>query len=67
MTDWSCMSGGSYIDLIIDSIFGADFTLYDGLKVKSRLADFDPAAKLLNVNYQGKSYTITGRGGKEMS
>ena len=53
------VSGGSFTDLVIDSIFGADLTLYDGIRVKSRLADFDPAARLLNVNYQGKSYVIS--------
>jgi hypothetical protein len=60
--DWVEVSGGSYMDLVIDSIFGADLTLDDGLRVNSRLGDFDPAAKLLNLNYQGKSYTITRQG-----
>ena len=60
--DWCCISGGSFADLVIDSIFGADLTLYDGIRVKSRLADFDPAARLLNINYQGKSHVISSRG-----
>jgi hypothetical protein len=60
--DWCCVSGGSFMDLVIDSIFGADLTLYDGLQVKSHLADFDPAAELRDVNYQGKSYVISSRG-----
>jgi hypothetical protein len=60
--DWCCVSGGSFMDLVIDSIFGADFTLYDGLQVKSRLADFDPNAELRNVNYQGRSYVVSSRG-----
>ena len=59
---WAECAGGSYIDLIIESIFGADLNLYDGLQVKSRVADFDSEAKLLNVNYQGKSYTLTRQG-----
>ena len=63
--DWCEVVGGSYTDLVIDSIFGANLTLSDGLQVQSRLADFDPAAKLLNINYQGKSFTITRNGAKE--
>jgi hypothetical protein len=65
MADWCCISGGSYIDLIIDSVFGADLTLYDNIQLNSHLADFDPAGKLLNVNYQGKRYTITQHGASE--
>lgn len=60
--DWCEVSGGSYTDLVIDSIFGANLTLYDGVQVNSRLADFDATAQLLNVNYQGKSYTVTRSG-----
>jgi len=62
--DWCEVSGGSFTDLVIDSIFGADLTLYDGIRLNSHLADFDPDAKLLNVNYQGKSYTITRLGAR---
>ena len=46
-------------DMVIDSIFGADLTLYDGIRLKSRLEDFDPEAKLVNLNYQGKLYSVT--------
>jgi hypothetical protein len=60
--EWCEVSGGSFTDLVIDSIFGADLTLYDGIRVKSRLGDFDPAARLLNVNYQGKSHVISSGG-----
>lgn len=59
---WAECAGGSYTDLIIESIFGADLGLHDGLQVQSRVADFDSEAKLLNLNYQGKSYTITRQG-----
>jgi hypothetical protein len=31
--DWCCVSGGCFVDLTIDSIFGADLTLYDGVKL----------------------------------
>jgi hypothetical protein len=60
--DWSCISGGSFVDLVIDSIFGADLTLYDSIKVTSRLADFDAGARLTNLKYQGKNYTVSREG-----
>jgi hypothetical protein len=44
---------------VIDSVFGANLTLFDGIQVQSRLVDFDPEARLSNVTYQGKHYTIT--------
>ena len=60
--DWCIVSGGSFTDLVIDSIFGADLSLSDGIRIQSRLTDFDPNAKLMKVHYQGKGYTI-GRSG----
>ncbi len=63
--DWCCVSGGSFADMVIDTIFGADLTLYDGVHVKSHLADFDPAARLLNVNYQGRKFSVTRDGANQ--
>ena len=57
--NWACVSGGSFMDLVIDSVFGANLTLYDGIEVHSRLSGFDPKAKLVHLHYQGKAYTIT--------
>lgn len=61
-TDWCCISGGDFANLVVESIFGAEFTLFDGVRARPRLQDFDPAARLLNVPYQGKHYKITRRG-----
>ena len=57
--DWAIVSGGSYTDMVIDSIFGANLSLYDGIALNSRLSDFDPDAKLTGLSYQGKLYTVT--------
>ena len=62
--DWSCVSGGSFVDLVIDSIFGVDLTLYDSIKVTSRLSDFDAGARLTNLKYQGKNYTVSREGAR---
>jgi hypothetical protein len=62
--DWCIVSGGSFTDLVIDSIFGADLSLYEGIRIQSRLTDFDPNAKLMKVHYQGKRYTIGHNGAR---
>ena len=64
--DWCCVSGGSFTDLVIDTIFGADLTLHDGIRVNSHLSDFDPAASLVNVHYQGKKFNVTRDGAKQV-
>lgn len=62
LNDWCCIAAGSFTDLVIDSIFGADLTLHDGIHVTSRVRDFDPHARLVNLPYQGKQFTITSSG-----
>ena len=60
--DWCCISGGAFVDLVIDTIFGANLTLFDGIKVTSHLAEFDPKARLQNLGYHGKDYTVIQSG-----
>ena len=62
--DWCEVAGGHYIDLIIESIFGANMTRRDGIEVHSRLGDFDAQARLVNLPYQGKRYAISGAGAR---
>jgi hypothetical protein len=64
INDWCCIAGGGFTDLVIDTIFGASLTLFDGVDVNPRLKDFDANARLLNLRYQGKNYTISGRGAR---
>jgi hypothetical protein len=59
LNDWCCISGGGFMDLVIDTIFGANLTLFDGIRVQSRLADFDPKARLVNLRHQGKNHVIS--------
>lgn len=65
--DWAIVSGGSFTDLTIDSIFGVDLKLHGGIGVRSRLADFDPDARLRNLRYQGATYTINRHGAERAS
>jgi hypothetical protein len=60
--DWCCIAGGAFTDLVIDSIFGVRPTLYDGLHATPKLRDFDPAARLENIPFQGSKYSATATG-----
>jgi hypothetical protein len=62
INDWCCIAGGGFTDLVIDTIFGANLTLFDGVKAQPRLKDFDANARLVNLRYQGKRYSISERG-----
>jgi hypothetical protein len=63
--DWCCVAAGAFTELVIDSIFGAELTMSDGIRVQSHLAEFDPNARLEGVKYQGGLYTITKDGAKK--
>jgi hypothetical protein len=60
--DWCCVAGGAFTELVIDSIFGAELTMSDGIRVASRLAEFDTNARLEDLPYQGGLYTVTREG-----
>jgi hypothetical protein len=61
MNDWCCIAGGAFADLVIDTIFGADLTLSDGVNVQSHVPDFDPNARLRNLRHQGKNYLVSAK------
>lgn len=63
--DWCCLGAGSFSELVIDSIFGAELTMSNGIRVQSRLAEFDPSARLEGLPYQGAHYTITKNGAQK--
>jgi hypothetical protein len=67
INDWCCIAGGGFTDLVIDTIFGADCTLYDGLKAQPKLQDFDANARLINLRHQGKKYELSRDGSKLIS
>lgn len=62
---WYEVAGGSFVNMVIDTIFGADLTLDSGIRVNSQLKDFDPSAKLVNLNYQGREYTVSSEGARQ--
>ncbi len=64
--DWCAISGGAFTDLVLESIFGVEPTLYDGLRATPRLDAFDPHAKLEGLHYQGAEYTVSASGIRRM-
>ncbi len=62
LNDWCCIAGGGFVDLVIDTIFGANLTLFDGMYTQPRLSEFDPDARLVNLRHQGKNYLVSGKG-----
>jgi hypothetical protein len=60
--DWCCIAGGAFTDMVIESIFGVEPTLYDGLRAAPRLAAFDPHARLEGLHYQGSEYSVSQSG-----
>lgn len=63
---WYEVAGGNFMSLVIEAIFGLEPSLYNGIQAVPRLADFDPSAKLVNLNYQGNNYMISSEGAKRM-
>ncbi|HTW49347.1 MAG TPA: hypothetical protein VMD92_15445, partial [Acidobacteriaceae bacterium] len=66
--DWCCISGGAFIDMVIESIFGVDPSLHNGIRVAgSKLAAFDADATLEGLHYQGGEYSISAQGARRIS
>ncbi len=60
--DWCAISGGAFIDMVIESIFGVMPSLYNGMHAAPRLAAFDPGARLQGFRYQGAQYSVSAAG-----
>ena len=48
--------------MVIDTIFGANHTLYEGLSASPKLDGFDTNARLDHLHYQGGDYTVSRKG-----
>ena len=62
ITDWTCSSNGSWVGVVIGSIFGIDATPGDGLTSRPQFGPFDPDARLRNIAYQGRRYHASRHG-----
>ncbi len=62
LTDWMCSSNGSWVNIIIESIFGVKATLFNGISAAPQFEGFDPKSELQNLKYQDKMYNVTSKG-----
>src|ERR1044072_2161102 len=62
INDGACVSGCNYLEPIVDSIFGINAGLFDGITAKPKFGKLDPNAELRNINYQGKTYKANNQG-----
>ena len=60
--DWTVSSHGSWINIIIESIFGVEASMSNGIKANPDFGQFDPKAELKNLPYQGKLYHVNKKG-----
>ncbi|MBC8401878.1 MAG: hypothetical protein H8E14_10360 [Candidatus Marinimicrobia bacterium] len=62
LTDWAVSSGGSWVNIIIEGIFGVKATIFDGITAQSQFGPFDSTAELHGLVYQGRRYSVTRKG-----
>lgn len=62
ITDWTCASNGSYPAMIVESVFGVEATLENGLRFKGVSPALDKGARLENVAYQGRLFNVDAKG-----
>ncbi|MEM8681203.1 MAG: hypothetical protein AAGF97_17795, partial [Planctomycetota bacterium] len=63
ITDWACSSTGSYVNAVIEGLFGVRATPGAGISAQPQFGDdFDPEARLVDLEYQGRRYTVTREG-----
>ncbi len=65
--DWCEVSGGSFIDLILEDVFGLNPQLDGNLAVRPRLALFDSRTALAGFRCHGKLYDIDAQGARVAS
>lgn len=65
-TDWACSGGGSWVSVIIESLFGVKAQLNGGISAIPQFGSFDPQAELNNLVYRGKKYNVSKKGLREL-
>ena len=62
--DWCAVAGGSFIDLILEHVFGLTPGLDGALEAHSQLALFDPDAALTGFRYHDALYRVDRHGAR---
>ena len=61
INDWACSSGGSWVELVINGVFGVA-TDGDELTASPQLDGFDPDARLTGLVHRGRSVDVDREG-----
>lgn len=61
INDWACSSGGSWVRLVIEGVFGVRAGL-DEITASPALTGFDPDARLTGLSWHGRTYTVDAAG-----
>ena len=62
INDWACSSNGAFVSVIIESIFGVNATLNQGITAQPAFGPLDKDSRLTNLSYQGAMYDIDSTG-----
>jgi len=65
-TDWACSGAGSWVSVIIESLFGVKAELGGGISAMPQFASFDSNAELHNLVYRGETYNVSKTGLKKV-
>lgn len=61
INDWACSSGGSWVELVINGIFGVS-TEDDTITASPQLSGFDGRSRLRGLTHHGRSYDVGADG-----
>jgi hypothetical protein len=62
ITDWACSSGGAWLNVFVEAIFGVEAHLDGRLDAHPRFGPFDPGARLVHLPHHGRLYTVDRSG-----
>ncbi|MEO6204883.1 MAG: hypothetical protein ABIO67_05810 [Mycobacteriales bacterium] len=65
INDWTCSSNGSWVDLVVRSVFGVHWGLDGQVTATPELAGLDPQARLVGLVVQGRTWDVDATGAHE--
>jgi hypothetical protein len=65
INDWTCSANGSWVDLVVTSVFGVRFGLDGVVTASPQLEGLDPDARLVGLTVQGRTWDIDRDGARE--
>jgi hypothetical protein len=65
ITDWTCAANGSWVDLVVSSVFGVRFGLDGEVSATPQLEGLDVDARLIGLTVQGRTWDVDATGAHE--